>query len=316
MRSCRSRPIWLAAFCVMVWAGPAWADFWAHVASTLSDIANPRGGGMRSGSFVFSYEPFMDGWRVDFQRTFGPDAYGRPNRLDFGPIDLTFNSGSLVWSGQFNRRLLPAAEFTFSTPTPIDYTLTVNTGFQDARVDGQILVDSAGHMNILGFYDYELTVSNRGEFATDGFGPEDDGNINFDIGPINVSGNIFADILAIVTDPFFTAAGTENPFAKFSQQATKQAYYDATADALRERMAAGETLTDEEIEALIQATVLSAVLGAQPDASLIQQALLQRSLAEEGDTGSAGVNRIIPEPVSVALLGAGILLAAGRRRRF
>ncbi len=292
------------------------AGFWENLSSALSFVANPRGDGARTGFYVVSYEPLMDGWRVDWGRSFGPDAIGRPNSLDFGPVDLTFNSGSLRWSAQFNRRLLPGADFDLFTPAPLDYTLTLNTGFQNATVEGQIDIASAGHINMLGFYDFELDVSNRGDFEIDGFFSEDDGDINFDIGPINVSGNIFADVLAAVTDPFFTAAGVDNPFTQFSQRATKQALYDATADALRERLAAGEILSDQEIESLIDATVLSAVLGGvEPDMSLLETALMRDSEQVAADKGLVATGGdIVPEPATVALLAAPLLARRWRRR--
>src|SRR5688572_32343674 len=46
----------------------------------------------------------------------------------------------------------------------------------------------------------------------------------------NVSGHILADTLALLTEPFFAATGTVNPFEKFSSRATKAAELEKSSE--------------------------------------------------------------------------------------
>ncbi len=155
---------------------------------------------------------------------FDTAAFYSGQTFRFGLADLTLGAtspSSVAISTGFTTRGLPAARFSMTTSQPLSYTLNANYGFQDLTTTGNILIDIDTTINALGFYDLTFQLSNRGTFQTEGFAGADQGTLDFDAGPIVVSGNLYADVLAVLTQPFFTASGTENPFAKFSQKAVR-----------------------------------------------------------------------------------------------
>lgn len=254
-----------------------------------------------------------DGWDLTSTAVYAGQEY------DFGFGELTLGSaGSPVastFSAGFTRRGIPKAEFSWSTGgRPLPYSLTINNGIQDlTTINGSILVDVDTDVNILGFYDTRVQISNRGSYVTEGFLADEEGSLAFDVGTINVSGNIYADALAVVTQPLWAAAGTENPFTKFTNQAAKTASVNATMDELRARIEAGEVLTDEEMATLVNSTLVSALLGGEMgDGKLLQGLFLptEKSVTEMRSIALA------PEPTTALLLfGAGGLAVVRRSRR-
>lgn len=237
-------------------------------------------------------------------------------RFDFGVAELTL-VGRISSSAGFTRRGIPGADFTLNTGgTPLNYAFRTTNGIADVAATGSVLINIDTEINALGFYNQTLQISNRGTFETSGaaLGGGDSGTLAFDIGPIDVTGNVFADILASLTQPFFTATGTENPFAQFSGQAAKLALANKTVEDLQARAAAGEVLTDQELATLINNSIIAAVLGGTPSSKLFDELMLPEGLIDP-KTGVANA-RIAPapEPATFALLGLGVLACLGRRR--
>jgi len=83
-------------------------------------------------------------------------------------------------------------------------------------VTGSTLIDADFSINALGFYDLTLTYSSRRTVQQEGI-ENDTQTYDSDIGPIDVSGNIFADALALITDPYFEQTGQPNPFSALSK---------------------------------------------------------------------------------------------------
>lgn len=308
----------------------AWGQetFYRGLFRGLSRLSQPTApSGQRFGQFRVSREPFPDGWRFSFNRSFGPDAYGYPDRIDLGPLDLTFNSGTVRWQGQVSQRGIPSVEFEALTPTPLNYSLTFDTGFQELSIENaQLAYANDWNINALGFYDYLLTASHRGEFDIDGMLIVDSGSLDFDVGPINMSGHILGDALAVLTAPLF--APTENPFAKFSGRATKRIEVEQTRSDLISRATSGEILTGEDMDDLVEATLIAAALdGTAPDFSyLADEAFaptledLDVVLAEDTDGSGSAVaadqTLLVPAPTTATLLiMASALLLVTRRRR-
>jgi hypothetical protein len=254
------------------------------------------------------------GWDINATAVYAGQEY------DFGFAELTLGSpvaptASNISVG-YTTRGIPKAEFGWNTGgRALPYTLEFNNGFQDfTTIDGSVLVDVSTDVNVLGFYDTRIQISNRANYSTDGFLANQDGNLNFDVGPIDVSGNIYADALAVVTAPLWAATGTDNPFAKFSERATKTAELNATIDELKARIAAGEILSDEEMAQLVNSTLVSAILQGEPGQSNLFQGLAM-AFNKPGDTSAARL-MVVPEPSSAFLLfGLGALFIAKRRRR-
>jgi len=298
---------------------PAQGQFFRRLATGLSFLAGPTApSGTRSGQFVLSYEPLQRGWRAEWNRTFGQDAFGRPNSIDLGVADLTLTGGNLRVSAQHFTRFMKGVELFVNTPTPISYSMSLNTGFQDASATGVISINEALGINQFGFYDLNLTISNRGNFNTDGFAVVDENaTLDFDVGPISVSGNIFADVLAAVTEPLFAGVGVQNPFAKFSGRATKEALVAAPIEQVRSRVERGEVISQEEMEAVVNATLLASILGVTtPDLEFLQDAQVAAFSAQEaGALVAPGGGFAAPEPATMVLLGLPLAILFWRRSR-
>jgi len=331
MRHSRVLALVLSVAMFGISASNAEAQFYRVLLQGLARSAVPTSpSATRNGQFRISQEPYMNGWRFDWNRSFGPDALGRPNAIDLGLFDITLNAGQVRMNGQYSNRIIPQITFEAFTPLAIDYSVKLNTGFQDFEINNaQFAYSSEWTLNSLGFYDYQLSASHRGEYETDGFLLVDEGTLNFDIGPINMSGNIFADALTFATQPFFEAIGENNPFAIFSGRATKEIQVTRTINDLTDRATAGEVLTEEELDELIEATLIAAILGDTiPDFSFLAMEEFMPTLDSVnaeilGDdlilTDTPGLVAqeliLIPEPAtSMLMLVTAVLLVTVRRR--
>ena len=232
-----------------------------------------------------------------------------------GPATLLFESGG---------RQLRELEFTLSSglininanqvptvgaPQPLIYTFSFDSGTNDTQIVGNLLFDVRGKINQFGSYDLRLQASNRQSTFIDGrFEEFATGNADFDIGPFDIEGNIVADFLATVTDPFFEAAGLENIFAEFSGRVFReQQAFDLVA-ALQAKVEAGGKLNEAELGQLTSVTFFANLLGDDvPDTSFLDA----NSIAISPNTIPASV----PEPASVLFLSVGLSLLVLRRRR-
>lgn len=251
-------------------------------------------------------------------QTFNANAFYNNRRFDFGVAELDL-TGTVSMSAGFTRRGVPGADFSLNTGgVPLSYSFKIN-GAQDVRASGSVLIDIDTDINALGFYDQTFQISNRGTFETNGLLGSDEGTLAFDAGRIEVSGNIFVDALAAVTDPFFQASGTENPFAKLSGQAAKLASATSKIESLQARALAGEILSDAEIASLVNNTILAAMLGGKPSADLFDGLMVPASLTEQLRAAApAAAAQPVPEPGTFLPLFVGLLAGlpwAVRRRR-
>lgn len=155
---------------------------------------------------------------IDFLAT--TDFSGAP--FDFGAWDLSLQ-GPLSLQVSTGGRLINQFDLSFTTAvsgrsaaSPLAYAFTYDVGPQTAEVTGTVLADVDFSINKFGFYDIGMTYSSRQTSTTAGRFSNDTTTNDFDLGPIQVSGNIYADVLAVLTDPFFDRTGTPNIFASFS----------------------------------------------------------------------------------------------------
>lgn len=300
MNRTRQGVLVLATSCVLLCAGTAQAELYKDIARGLALF-----------DFGFSGERNLLGDGI----TVNANAFWNNRRFDFGIADLTL-TGALRGSAGYTMRGIPKVDFSLnSAGSPLSYTFNINNGIQDVTATGSALINIDTTINALGFYDASVQISNRGDFATDGFLVVDSGTLDYDIGPINISGNILIDAAAALTEPFFAAAGTENPFSKLTGRATKAAEYGKTAEQLRARIQAGELLSDEEVATLVNSSILAAILGGEPTGNLFDQVLMPTNLLEltDGQSPLFSVAQV-PEPATLALLAAAAM-ALNRRRR-
>jgi hypothetical protein len=298
--------VWLAAaFVVTASAGPALGVPWRQVARGLSLFDTQIG---------LERNLLGDGWDLRLASDWQAQTY------NFGLSNLSLN-GQMITDLHLTTRGLPQVEFSTVTPQAVQYVYEMNTGVQDVVLSGSFTVNGGGSVNAFGFYDLDLTISNRGDLESDGFVLAGDNITDFDIGPINVSGNVFVDAIAAIVDPFFAAANVENPFAKISGRATKSIEFARMEDQIRAKIVAGELLSEEELDTLIGATVTSRAFGGLLDNSAELESLLDEALSaydaagsspESGSTLSFGTPT--PEPAGVLLAGMGLSLWVRRRR--
>jgi len=149
---------------------------------------------------------------IDFLATnqFDPSTpfnFGAWNVALSGPVSLDVSTGG---------RLLSQFDVSFSTAAtgnaaavPLEYAYTIDTGPQTIQINGSVLADVDFSLNRLGYYDLKVTASGRQTRTTDGVVT---GTNDFDTGPITLSGNIYLDSLAVLTDPLFDQAGRPNLF--------------------------------------------------------------------------------------------------------
>ncbi len=178
---------------------------------------------------------------IDFLATSNFD--GAP--FDFGAWDLSL-SGPLSMQVSTGGRFLSQFDVSLTTAvngrtdaTPLSYELNTDTGFQSSQVSGTVLADVDFSLNGLGFYDLSINYSSRQNVTREGLPANDSTTKDYDLGPINISGNIYADVLAILTDPFFDSAGQTNPFERFSGRAQLSQFLQASATDLQSALADG-----------------------------------------------------------------------------
>lgn len=142
-------------------------------------------------------------------------------RFDFGAADFTFD-GPISVEVNTGGRILSRFDVSFQTginssvdPELLGYEANLIVGGENTKVQGTLLLDGRFGIDALGFYDVQLRTSSR-QLTTQGGQPVTGVTRDADVGPVNVSGNIFIDAIAIITDPLFDRAGEDNPFEKVS----------------------------------------------------------------------------------------------------
>lgn len=163
-----------------------------------------------------SRNPLSGGIDLLINRQFNGNVFdfGAPELALQGPVSLQVSTGG---------RVIPGIDVSLTTAlndrsqaVPLNYNYSSGMGAQSTTVTGSMLVDASFSMNALGFYDLNITSSSRNTVTRDGVASSSN-NVDSDIGPLSVSGNIFIDALAAVTDPLFEQSGAPNPFSALSK---------------------------------------------------------------------------------------------------
>jgi len=243
--------------------------------------------------FVGQENPLSGGADFQLSRTFNGET------LDFGSTDLTL-SGPIEFDFKTGGRGLETLDFSLNTRNqPLRYLLNADVGGQSTVIDGSMLLNATGNINSFGFYNLNLQYSVREKITQDGRFGNGDEFVDYDIGPVNVSGNIFADFLATMFDPLFQASGTDNIFASFSG-----------------RLQAEEELNRRVADARAQAVAGWSSSSAGGDGQSETASVFSASAVTLRD-GAPAQNYGIPDPPTIMLLIAAVPLlgSMGRRRR-
>ena len=311
-------------------------------------LSSPQNGPFFNSNQQFQrleYNRLGNGYTFEQWRFFGPDTYNNPNTLDLGAIKFQLGRDAVFLQNAepvglhtragYTMTLIPEIFFQQETaqrnqnvfagtstanPSPLKYTITVNTGIQDVVLDGNILVQSSGRLNAFGFYDINARLVNDGTYETNGVFAVDSQNTDFDIGPIDISGNIIMDAFSAIAQ----LLGVTNLPALPTRILSGAAQKERSLDELVAAMEAGEELSESDRVSLIQQTLqqaflkdpLGALINGLPGSGAVNDSIsLSFEAAEQTEATLGGVTTI-PEPGTLILLGSA---AAGtglfRRRR-
>ena len=250
------------------------------------------------------------GWDFDASAVYSGQTFR------FGLADLTLGATSpstVAISSGFTMRGLPQARFSMTTSQPLSYTLKTNYGVQDVTATGNVLLDVDTTINALGFYDMTFQISNRGTYQTEGWAGQDSGTLDFDAGPIVISGNVFVDAVAALTQPYFTATGTENPFAKLSAKSARELTDGTSLSSISDLTAS----SSDSVGQAVNNAIISALLGQKPSSTLLGNLILpadlQLTTAPQLETRPSLMD--VPEPATVALIVMGLAISFWPRRR-
>jgi len=244
-------------------------------------IYNPQGGPLFDNNIYdqrIEWNRLGQGWAFDQFRFFGPDSFDNPNTIDLGVLKLQLGRDPTVIGNPnpvgihnrvgFTTTLIPEATFSSKTgqrnfdifsgqtnfaAAPIHYDLSMDAGVQQYDWNGDMLIDSNGKINALGFYDLTIHLTNVGNATADGYALKDEHVTDFDTGPIHVSGNVLFDGIASLFqgDGLPVAA---SPFRILSGGSAKE----KDTDELLARLKAGEKLSDAEMSDLLQGLIVEA----------------------------------------------------------
>ncbi|MCH7813225.1 MAG: hypothetical protein IID40_04300 [Planctomycetes bacterium] len=283
---CRSMS-WVVLAAVCAWPASA------ARASVFGDVMQ----GLNFAGFTGSGQsnPLSGGYDGQLGRNF------QNTPLDFGPLDLTL-TGPVNFQYSINNRLYRSLDFSLNIGTPgnpLVYSYLADVGPQQVRVDGSTVLGVDGTINQFGWYDMRLQFSNRTDGTNSGrFSNTDGSTLDFDIGPIDISGNLYADLLAAITDPIFEASGFENVFASYSGRTARENALESTISSLRAKAAAGQNLTEREVSELV-AMAMTAQAHGDDVPSL---AFLDNLSLNEPAGPSSSVGQPVPEPATLICL--------------
>lgn len=291
----RSAVVCLAAVALYA-VTPASAGLFEEIYRGLDLLATPSGGpligspdgtrsnGQRSGRLRIVPDRVGRGYTLEFDRSFGVDSRGRPEVLDLGVYELELSGASQGTFG-FTKRGMLIGNATFQTNN-VNYALRGKTGAQDFVLTGTGQVSSAFEINQLGFYTVNFDFSNtNSQLEVDGLLVDGENDTDFDIGPINVEGNIFVDA-------FVGLLGAVGVDTTGLEQVFPDSPIDLLTDSIREQLRLPEAVAGSQYTNVDPLTL--------------------NSSAAALDAAQTGDLTLVPEPAAVMLLALGAVLL--RRR--
>ena len=261
-----------------------------------------RVNGQRRGRLRILPDSAGQGYTLEFDRSFGLDSAGRPEVLDLGMYELELSGNTSATFGYTKRGMLIGnGDLVFNNLT---YSLRGKTGAQDFDLRGTLGVSSSLELNQLGFYTLKMDVSNTNSaLIVDGvLANDDDTDVNFDIGPISIDGNIYADAFMMIAG----ALGMD--IAPLEQM-----FPGSPVDRLLQPIQAEL----ENTAALIAGLQLDGddQLPPAPNVAELSAPSILSSQAITNLDGDKANSNLVPEPGTLLLIGLGGLLLLGKWRR-
>lgn len=268
-----------------------------------------RVNGARTGRVRIVPNGIGPGYELQFDRTFGVDSTGRTETLHLGGLaDLTLQGNTQMTLG-YNGKKFRTVHGELGANN-LGYDIRTKVCAQDAELFGVMNMVGAFELNPFGCYrvTYELTNSDS-KLLLDGVVVRDEQDMNFDVGPIVVEGNIFLDATAALLTSFgVDTSGLE--------ALTPKSPMDEINEAIENQIQQATVVAGETVESDLAQLLLQTVLEGNGEAS---QALIEGLVADVGedDNQSARVGpMMVPEPGTLALLALGtVAVWISRHRR-
>ena len=314
----------LAVFAIVVATGavPADAGIWQDVFQGLDYLATPTGypvttnvdgtrvNGARSGRVrIVPNGVVGNGYRIEFDRTFGGDSRGRSEVFRFGALgDLTL-SGATQFTAGYDAVGKAYSGFANVIVSDMNYRVRTKLGVQDATLEGTLNLFGNLEVNALGFYDLTLSASNaNSKFMLDGVVARDTQDTNFDVGPIVVHGNLLVDASAAL----LTSLGVDATSLEGLFPASGIDQIDNAIENLRQQAGAESgTPADKDMTALLLQSVLG---GDGQAASTLVAGLADGTICGNGESAQTSP-LMVPEPGTFALVALGTSTIWYWRRR-
>lgn len=249
---------------------------------------------------------FLAGFRIDAQKnpltkgvefTTSQSFFPGNNTLSYGISKLTIDSGALTIQGSYGRRPFPGFSIGLSSapgpgvaPQPISYTLSIPRAAESITVTGTATINTSFQADATGYYHEVLNIDNRGTVKTTGL-VNSTKNIDFTLGPIDQTGNIFVQGLQGLLGNNSTTTASSLASALDASGSSKLTEADMQSLDLND---------PEQLKAYVNAALVDGITQAALDPSL-------------GEGGNQMI--MVPEPATFALLLlSGSLCVAGFRR--
>lgn len=273
----------VAAACALLAAGTAHAQF-----SELS-----RGLYLAGFRIDAAKNPITGGADFTTSKSFFPGS----NTLRFGVGTLTLN-GALTINGGYEKCPFKGGYLGISSsagagtaPAPISYTLSIPRAVETITVTGTATINTSIDVDETGFYHRVINIDNRGTVKTTGLVPSEN-NLDFTLGPIDQTGNIYLQALGLLGGNKDTAADTVDAASIMKM---------SEAD-----LAALDLNDPEQLEAFVNAALVQGITQAAVDPSVGKTTTVRKEAVTP-----------VPEPATLALLavcGSICLVGFGRRR--
>jgi hypothetical protein len=295
------------------------AGIWRDIFQGIDFAATPSGtplsltadgtrvNGARSGRVrVVPSGVLGDGYRLEFDRSFGVDSRGRAEVLNFGGLGEVELNGAVQWTAGYNRYNKFFAGQSDFVANNLNYQVRTQFGLQDATLTGTLNAFGTLNVNMFGFYDLTLDVANTNStLEIDGVLVRDADDTNFEVGPIDIKGNIFYDGALALLSSF--GVDTSLLADLFPDSPIDQITAALAGDAQLERVAGtgdGTDLLPDLLANLIAGESAMYIADTDSDAAY--------TAADLSGQDAPGPNPI-PEPGTLLLLVGGVVLL-GRRR--